>query len=192
MKKLIYIEEDFLSPSLCQPFIDLYDNSEDSFLKSVTHSNSNESLEKNPVIPEVEWRDHAAVYFGGDVDPVQLNLTKNELFVEVINKVTNLCKSFEPNANLDYVGVVRWPPGTHMKPHFDNNDVHTPDLFACMLYLNDNYEGGHTIFEHMNVEPKAGKLLIFSNAQYLHYVNEVKGADRFNLSFWYNHADLPS
>ena len=29
-----------------------------------------------------------------------------------------------------------------MKPHFDKNDVHGEDVFAAMLYLNDDFEGG--------------------------------------------------
>ena len=37
MKKLIYVQDDFLDPKLCKPFIDLYDKS-DSFLETVTHS----------------------------------------------------------------------------------------------------------------------------------------------------------
>ena len=34
--------------------------------------------------------------------------------------------------------------GTFMKPHFDKNDVHGEDVFAAMLYLNDDFEGGST------------------------------------------------
>ena len=50
-----------------------------------------------------------------------------------------------------------------MKPHFDDNNVHNPDVFAAMLYLNDDFSGGHTIFEELEVKPKTGKLIIFSN-----------------------------
>ena len=52
MKKVMYVEEDFLSPSLCQPFIDLHEKENDSFLETVTHSNSGESLSYAPEIPE--------------------------------------------------------------------------------------------------------------------------------------------
>ena len=102
--------------------------------------------------------------------------------------MNNLCKTFDKTAKLDYVGVVRWPVGTFMKPHLDDNNKHNPDIFAAMLYLNDDYSGGHTCFEHMEVKPEVGKLIIFSNAHYLHYVNKVEGAERFVLSFWYNRS----
>ena len=133
MRKLIYIEENFISSDECQKLIDL-------------------SL---------------------------ANKDKGKDFL------TNVTIS-DPNANLDYVGVVRWPIGTFMKPHVDDNNVHNPDMFAAMLYLNNNFSGGHTCFENFEVKPEPGKLIIFSNSHYLHYVNKVESAERFVLSFWYN------
>ena len=49
MRKLLYVEDGFLDPPLCQSFIDLFDK-EDSFVERVTHSNPNESLTANPDI----------------------------------------------------------------------------------------------------------------------------------------------
>ena len=138
MKKLIYIQDNFLDPSLCKPFIDLFD------LKKEDRS---------------------------------------------LDAVTDLCKTFDPDIILDYVGVVRWPVGTFMKPHFDKNDVHGEDVFAAMLYLNDDFTGGSTCFEDFEVKPEIGKLIVFSNSQYLHYVSKVEGVERFVLSFWYNKLD---
>ena len=43
---------------------------------------------------------------------------------------------------------------------FDKNDVHGEDVFAAMLYLNDDFEGGSTVFEHMEVKPETGKLIV--------------------------------
>ena len=60
-----------------------------------------------------------------------------------------------------------------------------------MLYLNDDFGGGCTVFEHLEVKPEVGKLIIFSNAHYLHYVNKVEDAERFVLSFWYNNDCKP-
>ena len=109
-----------------------------------------------------------------------------------VHSITDLCKSFDPDIVLDYVGVVRWPPGTFMKPHFDKNDVHGPDVFAAMLYLNDDFSGGHTCFEDFDVAPEPGKLIIFSNSQYLHHVNKVEDGERFVLSFWYKRLTPPA
>ena len=84
MKKLIYIQEKFLDPSLCIPFIELAkrNNKEmpygdesrggDTFLTTVTHSNPNETLSKGPDIPEPDGDgNYGAVYLGGNIDPTR-------------------------------------------------------------------------------------------------------------------------
>ena len=43
--------------------------------------------------------------------------------------------------------------GTFMKPHFDNNNVHTPNKVAAMLFLNNDFEGGNLIFQDVKVKP---------------------------------------
>ena len=76
MKKLLYIEEDFLNPSLCHPFINLHgDNKEETFLEAVTHSDSNESLTYGPDIPEPDGDgNYGAVYLGGNIDPTTIEV----------------------------------------------------------------------------------------------------------------------
>ena len=145
MKKLLYIEENFITPDECRTFID--------------YVNANKKEEKS------------------------------DFFKHVVDKVTTVCKSFDDRANLDYVGVVRWPVGTFMNPHYDNskkNDIY--DIFAAMIYLNDDFNGGHTGFENFELVPKQGQLCVFSNSQYKHHVTKVEDAERFVLSFWYNNA----
>ena len=158
MKNIIYIEENFITPDECNKFIDL------------SKSNKKELPYGSPSR-------------GGDT----YLTTVPSLDEDVVNRVNSLCKSFDSQSNLDYVGVVRWPVGTFMKPHTDNNN-NPQDIFAAMLYLNDDFDGGCTVFEHLEVKPEVGKLIIFSNAHYLHYVNRVEGAERFVLSFWYNRS----
>ena len=203
MKKLIYIEEKFLDSFLCEPFISLAKGNDeelpygdesrggDTFLTTVTHSNPDESLAKGMDVPEPDGN-YGAIYLGGNVDPTTIKVDDNELFKTVVHAVTNLCKSFDPDIVLDYVGVVRWPPGTFMKPHFDKNDIHGPDVFAAMLYLNDDFEGGHTLFEQYDIKPEVGKLVIFSNSQLLHHVSKVEEGERFVLSFWYKRLTPPA
>ena len=171
MKKILYVQDNFLEPSFCQPFIDLHVKENDTFLEAVTHSNENESLSYGPDVPEDDGN-YGAEYLGGNVDPIQLNLTKDKLFASVINKVTSICKSFNNNIQLDYCGVIKWPTGTFMKPHFDKSEMYSPNKFAAFLYLNDDFVGGHTQFDTIDgevwfdVKPKIGRLLIFSNREY--------------------------
>ena len=76
---------------------------------------------------------------------------------------------------VDYAGVVRWTVGTFMKPHIDpHRPDQEPDLFADVLYLNDDYTGGHTGFEESEIKPETGKLLVFSNSIYKHHVTKIE------------------
>jgi hypothetical protein len=194
MKKIIYIQENFLEESLCKLFIDLskknlneipYGNSTrggDTFLTSLNRP------QDEPMIPDSDGS-YGAIYLGGNVDPTPIEGNENDLFSRVVNSVTNICKTFDKDVILDYVAIVRWPPGTFMKPHLDKNDIHGQDVFAAMLYLNNDFEGGHTCFEDFEVKPEPGKLLIFSNSLYLHHVSKVEDSDRFALSFWYKYEN---
>ena len=169
---LPYIEENFISSDECQRLIDFAD------------ANKKENVSRDDVYStDIEWIDHGATYYGNNVDPVTA-----ESDDDAVIKVTEKCKTFA-ECELIYAGVVRWPVGTFMNPHYDNskkNDIY--DIFAAMLYLNDDFNGGHTGFENFELVPKQGQLCVFSNSQYKHHVTKVEDAERFVLSFWYNNA----
>ena len=163
MKKLIYVEENFISLSECQELIDL----------------SKANKEEIPYGNETRGGDT----FLTTLDGIYFDEGKNS----VVERVTNLCKSFDDRVVIDYAGVVRWPSGTFMKPHIaPPRPNQEPDLFAAVLYLNDDYIGGHTGFEEYEVKPEVGKLLLFSNSIYKHHVTKIEGVERFALSIWYN------
>ena len=163
MKKIIYIEENFISPSECQELIDL----------------SKANKEEIPYGNETRGGDT----FLTTLDGIYFDEGKNS----VVERVTNLCKTFDDRVVIDSAGVVRWPVGTFMNPHIDpHRPDQEPDLFAAVLYLNDDFTGGYTGFEEYEVKPEVGKLLLFSNSIYKHHVTKIEGVERFALSIWYN------
>ena len=163
MKKLLYVEENFISLSECQELIDL----------------SKANKEEIPYGNETRGGDT----FLTTLDGIYFDEGKNS----VVESVTNLCKTFDDRVVIDYAGVVRWPVGTFMKPHIDpHRPNQEPDLFAAVLYLNDDFTGGYTGFEEYEVKPEVGKLLLFSNSIYKHHVTKIEGVERFALSIWYN------
>jgi hypothetical protein len=94
----------------------------------------------------------------------------------------------------DFTDICSWLPGTKMELHPDSCFLNgTPNgfsyrVFSSILYLNDDYEGGHTFFakNNISVKPKRGMLLIFpSNYEYRHGVEEILNGDRFTLSMWF-------
>ena len=181
MKNLIYVEENYITPEECEEFIKLSKDNQ----KPIPYGDPTRG--GDTYLTNVEWKNHGASYHGGDIDVVVPSLEN-----KVVTSVNKLCESFDKEINLDYVGVVRWPVGTFMKPHVDDNNVHNPDVFAAMLYLNEGFSGGHTIFEEYDIKSKTGKLIVFSNSQLLHYVTQVEDSERFVLSFWYKRLTRPT
>ena len=112
-----------------------------------------------------------------------LNQYKNEQLLNTsVSRIVKICKGFISDAKLDNLEIVKRHPGSSMDYHVDSI---TGDVLAGIVYLNDDYSGGSTGFESFQVEPKVGRLVIFSNSHYRHCVNEVKGNDRYTLSSWF-------
>lgn len=183
MKKLVYIEEEFLTPQLCKKFIDFAVSERE---KEVPYGN--EERGGDTYITNIDFGGN--LYQGGIPDCIELDDYK--MFEDVITSITNICEGFDSNIRLDYSTIIRWPSGTFMKPHYDNSYRDNPDVFSSILYLNDDFDGGHTCFEEFEVKPKTGKLVIFSNSKYLHHVSKVEGGERFVLSLWYSGLTPPT
>jgi prolyl 4-hydroxylase len=93
----------------------------------------------------------------------------------------------------DTLQIVRWFPGMEQGPHADdmtNSDVKGLDhrAFGSIIYLNDNYRGGHTYYPNFNKEviPETGSLAIHpGDPEHLHGVTKVEDGMRYTIvSFW--------
>ena len=112
-----------------------------------------------------------------------LNQYKDEHILNTsVSRIVKICKGFICDVKLDNLEIVKRPPSSSMSYHVDSL---TSDVLAGIVYLNDDYSGGSTGFESFQVEPKVGRLIIFSNSHYRHCVNEVKDNDRYTLSSWF-------
>jgi len=102
-------------------------------------------------------------------------LNDNDTFIknisDKIKKYTNT-----PNNYQEELQVVNYQPGGFFKSHYDAcegdekfckrmNGEHGPRLLTVLIYLNDNFTGGETVFPLINktVKPKKGKAVIFKN-----------------------------
>lgn len=64
------------------------------------------------------------------------------------------------------LNVLRYAPGQQYRLHSDAlPHTHNQRILTALLYLNDGYAGGETAFPdlELNVEPRAGDLLLFAN-----------------------------
>lgn len=104
----------------------------------------------------------------------------NGKYPDIEYKVEKLSRQLSNLAQLETTAIVHWSVGSHMKPHYD----HPQDLFAAIIYLNDDYKGGQTCFENAEIQPEKGKLLLFSSCGVKHWVNMVCESDRYTLAFW--------
>ena len=111
-------------------------------------------------------------------DTFPLNLTS---LSPIADNILHECKKYDENILLETCQIVKWPTGSFMKPHKDPPG----DVFAAIVYLNDDYIGGETCFEDMRIIPETGKLVIFSNCELLHWVNMIENTTRYTLSLWF-------
>lgn len=82
----------------------------------------------------------------------------------------------------------RWRVGDAQAPHADEDNGFSWRKFGCVLYLNEEYEGGNIYFPHqeLSIKPKANTLAFFPGTkEYLHGVEAVTSGIRYTLStFW--------
>lgn len=93
----------------------------------------------------------------------------------------------------DTLQVIRWFPGMEQSPHADdmsNTEVegHRHRAFGSVIYLNEEYEGGHTYYPNFNFEviPKVGTLAVHpGDPEHLHGVTKIENGIRYTIaSFW--------
>ena len=79
-----------------------------------------------------------------------------------------------PIRNQEDLQVLRYPDGGFFSPHYDccegdenecrrMNGNSGPRCITLIIYLNDNFEGGETVFPHLNIsiKPQKGKAAVF-------------------------------
>ena len=101
--------------------------------------------------------------------------------------------NLDTNVYSDTLQVIRWFPGMEQPPHADDmTNTETKGfehrVFGSIIYLNDNYVGGHTYYPNHNFEviPKAGQLAIHpGDPEHLHGVTKIENEMRYTIaSFW--------
>lgn len=167
--------EDFLSKDMCLLVID-------SAIKSDLWENAGSSFWDNRAINYYKIKEY------------------NKEIAAIILDANNRCRDFiikEYNLNRpiysDTLQIIRWFPGLSQPPHADdmtNTEIAGFDhrVFGSILYLNDDYSGGHTYYPNFNydITPKTGKLAVHpGDPEHLHGVTEIKDSVRYTIaSFW--------
>lgn len=100
--------------------------------------------------------------------------------------------------SLEGLGLVRQKEGTHDNFHYDaavlkrdNNKILTRP-FVCLIYLNDEFDGGELVFpvQKQIIKPQVGKMVIFpASYMFPHSVNHIVGGERFFIRLNFALAD---
>ena len=120
----------------------------------------------------------------------------------------NLCVYGDTSESATLGSLNRWDTGDSLKLHADSENTsctavldnyighNLPPfliLYAALIYLNDNYEGGELCFPLHNIEikPKPGTLILFpGTCMYLHEVKEVLSGHRYTHNFFLSNLNL--
>lgn len=138
-------------------------------------------------------------------DQAWLKDTMDPVIASISEKVASISQI--PIEHQEDLQVVSYSPGGFFTPHYDACDgdeefckrmdgASGPRLFTYLIYLNDDYEGGETVFPKLNitVTPKKGKCVIFQNTlpqsggkiplEALHGGNPVKSGNKWICNKW--------
>ena len=113
--------------------------------------------------------------------PFPLQSSAHKKLVKKINKL-----SFMLNKSvIDWFQIVKWPashPGK--KLHLDTTNPRT--VLSSIIYLNNDYEGGHTYFEDgTSFAPLTGRIIFFDGQYYNHGVSPVNNKNRYTIASWF-------
>tara|TARA_R100000388_G_C7232272_1_gene155446 strand:+ start:500 stop:949 length:450 start_codon:yes stop_codon:yes gene_type:complete len=115
-----------------------------------------------------------------NVIPLKVKKLLPKKFINKINKTSKAINK----SKIDWIEVVKWPIGAYKDLHYDCDKNTT--LLSSIVFLNDDYEGGHFYFEDNSViRPKTGRALFFDGNYYQHGVSKVDKKIRWQLTAFY-------
>ena len=188
---ILYVDKDdydiieipnFLTNEECDKIIEL---SKGNMFSSKVYSQNEDLYDNKTRISEQCWLN--------DNDPFIKNIT------DKVKSHTNTHNNY-----FEELQVVNYQPGGFFTPHYDacvgnkskceRLNKEGPRYLTVLFYLNDNFEGGETIFPKINklVKPEKGKAVIFQNVdnngiiitQALHGGEPVKNGEKWIANKW--------
>ena len=85
---------------------------------------------------------------------------------------------------IDWFQIVKWPfPNSGKNLHKDTVSNNT--TLSSIIYLNDNYTGGHTFFKDgTSFAPITGRAIFFDGNYYQHGVSSSNKNNRYTVATW--------
>lgn len=107
-----------------------------------------------------------------------LNNIKQKLLIEARAFLNN------DKVEIDWSELVLYPTFTNFDMHVDTASKET--VLTSIIYLNNNFRGGETIFEDgTQISPVPGRVIFFDGKKYIHGVNMISIGNRVSFPCWY-------
>lgn len=156
--KFIYQYVDAVSPEVCDEIVSLVDSVDitDDMLFTKTKIRNNNAVnisEHRSFHPNLTRAEHIVNQIFTDCNAHYI--TNNSYARYVVSKLLKV-----ENLTANYV-YRSYTPGQYYEWHTDDDPV-LHNLFSYILYLNDDFDGGNTLFmnDKLKVTPKKGTMLV--------------------------------
>ena len=116
----------------------------------------------------------------------------NFLYNVFNNSIDSYLKNIDVESNwrVSEVQILKYNVGGHYKFHVDNA-LSIPRTYSCILFLNDDYEGGDLVFKfpgednEYKIKTKRNSVVVWpSNFLYPHSVTPVTQGERYSVVSW--------
>ena len=120
-------------------------------------------------------------------NPVMENI-HNQMYILLMAALEGYRKRYDIHEQLWHVGynMLKYKGGTEYKAHYDG-DTSSRRAVSAIIYLNNEYEGGHVEFTNfgIKIKPEPGMLMLFpSNYAYTHIAHPVISGTKYALVTW--------
>lgn len=97
-----------------------------------------------------------------------------EIRQKMLDRISEVCGKPHPLVNAEYLQLTRYQVGQEYRPHWDHFNIPGNETFTendriatALLYLNDGFAGGETVFTSLNISvtPVQGNILYFEYPQ---------------------------
>ena len=165
-RPLVIAYYDFLTSGECKSIIDTIDSEE--YVRALLYS----TVTGNITVHESTHRTNST-YVDSTKKLLQLEMKITDFVNTELNSLNG--KHTEYNTEIP-LKIQKYEVGEQYKLHLDHFNIqkkvfNNDRLATCILYLNDDFEGGHTFFKHLDIsiKPKTGMMLFFKyDSKYRH------------------------
>ena len=174
------VHDQVLRPWVCEELMSMFDKLP---IVEVEETHQSSFTTKDPDMQEQNHRYEHQDRIHGNIYP------DTDEFTRIFNLIEfALPKGYE-FATVNYVQFIKYPEGSHFPWHMDEADAN--DTGTSLLFLNDNFIGGHLTVAGHKFANKQGTIVAFNNSTSTwHGVEPVLQGARYVLAIWYGKPDL--